>query len=370
MHLKYRNVNEAFLELVGMFNVAKDVKIEAAAMLQRQQCVLRKQPSRNGEVLRIMEPVTITYTRPWERVLMSSGRDCNPFFHLFESLWMLAGKNDVESLAYFNSGMANYSDNGKIFHGAYGDRWRNWPVADFSSKTGIPAYVYMDQLKEIIQELKADRHSRRVVLQMWDPPRDLGRETKDKPCNLVVTFDIRDETSDMRPIVVVPYLDMTVFNRSNDLIWGSLGANVVHFSFLQEFLAAKLDIHPGHYHQISNNLHTYLNKFEPSKWLDSEYTSRDWYAVTDKVHHTQLNDLEFPEVEKFVEEWQKPSVWDHAFLQTTAYPMMQAFRFHKNRDYNNAFSAIRAVKDDDWRDAGYQWLSKRRRWYEARQDQA
>jgi hypothetical protein len=35
---------------------------------------------------------------------------------------------------------------------------------------------------------------------------------------------------------------MTVTNRSNDLCWGMLGANYVHFTILQEYLAARLGV--------------------------------------------------------------------------------------------------------------------------------
>ncbi len=51
--------------------------------------------SRNGAVLQAPCPVTTVYRRPDERVLFWPERDANPFFHFMESLWMLAGRNDV-----------------------------------------------------------------------------------------------------------------------------------------------------------------------------------------------------------------------------------------------------------------------------------
>ena len=63
---------------------------------------------------------------------------------------------------------------------------------------------------------------------MWDAKQDLSHrnESKDLPCNTHVYFSIREG-----------FLDMTVCNRSNDLIWGCCGANAVHMSFLQEYVA-------------------------------------------------------------------------------------------------------------------------------------
>ena len=49
---------------------------------------------------------------PCERVLLYPERNANPFFHLYESLWMLAGRNDVAGPARYAKNMNNYSDNG------------------------------------------------------------------------------------------------------------------------------------------------------------------------------------------------------------------------------------------------------------------
>ena len=75
MEFTFKNVNEAFRELVGGIH---DRTIEAT-----------RHESRNGPVLVIEEPVTVCYENPNERVLFNTRRDANPFFHLFESLWML-----------------------------------------------------------------------------------------------------------------------------------------------------------------------------------------------------------------------------------------------------------------------------------------
>ena len=58
--------------------------------------------TRNGTALEFPTPVCTTYTHPLERVLFYPERDANPFFHLMESFWMLAGRNDVEWISKFN----------------------------------------------------------------------------------------------------------------------------------------------------------------------------------------------------------------------------------------------------------------------------
>jgi len=194
--------------------------------------------SRNGPVLKVPGPVSICYERPEERVMFWPERDANPFFHCLEALWMLAGRNDVAFVAGILPRMASFSDDGLTLHGAYGYRWRH-------------QFGY-DQLPKIAQALKEDRYDRRQVLSIWDAVGDLGTQSKDLPCNTQVYFSRTDNGT----------LDMTVTNRSNDAVWGALGANAVHFSMLQEYLATMIGCHVGKYWQVTNNLHLYLEHHE------------------------------------------------------------------------------------------------------------
>lgn len=191
-----------------------------------------EQPSRNGPVLRIPGVVVMTVTRPWERVNTMRDRDANPFFHLMEAACMLAPLNDAQFLGHFAKNIVNYSDDGATFNAFYGtrlfERWGN-------------------QLEHIVEILSKDPTSRQCVAQVWDPS-DLYQSTKDKACNVMAMFEIRDDQ-----------LNMTTINRSNDAIWGMVtGANVVHWSYFHEFVACALNLPMGHWTHVSNNLHVYV----------------------------------------------------------------------------------------------------------------
>ena len=188
-----------------------------------------REESRNGGVTVWDGPVVTHTLEPMNRVLFSPLRNANPFFHLFESLWMLGGRNDLPWVAQFNSQMKAYSDDGGATQpAAYGHRWRG--------------YFCYDQLAVIIAELRENPGSRRCVLAMWDPgmrdhhvlDHDRGPRypnsadllsavagSSDVPCNTECYFTIRDDL-----------LYMSVQCRSNDLLWGAHGANAVHFSIL------------------------------------------------------------------------------------------------------------------------------------------
>lgn len=220
--ISVRNVHEALPEAVRLLQ---------AHGIQRE--------TRNGMALVAPFPVTTEYARPTERVLFWPQRDANPFFHLAESLWMISGRDDVRFLTRYVSDFGKFSDDGETLHGAYGRRWRRaYEMRNMQD----------DQLAIIARRLRENPDDRRCVLQMWDAEADLDSSSKDVPCNLVVSFQ-RD---------VVGALDMTVFCRSNDLIWGAYGANAVHFSLLQEYLATWIGCEVGTYWQVSTNWHAYV----------------------------------------------------------------------------------------------------------------
>lgn len=206
--------------------------------------------SRNGPVLQYPRPVTTVYHKPLERVLFWPERDANPFFHLYESLWMLAGRNDVAGVKQYAGNMVNYSDDAVTLHGAYGYRWRKhfitppYPQSEFGN-----CEQSFDQLKFIADKLHKDHHDRRAALQMWDAEGDLIAPGKDVPCNMMATFQVNTEGG----------LDLTVFCRSNDIVWGAYGANAVHFAFLLEYMSYWTGIPVGRFYQVSVNWHGYVN---------------------------------------------------------------------------------------------------------------
>ena len=125
--------------------------------------------TRNGPARVFPRPVTTHYRKPLENMLFDNARDANPFFHVMESIWMLAGSNALEVPAWYAANIRMFSDDGLTLNGAYGHRWRN--------------YFYVDQLKGVINSLKNNGETRRAVLAMWDPSADLQSSSLDLPCN-------------------------------------------------------------------------------------------------------------------------------------------------------------------------------------------
>jgi len=324
--LDVRNVNDAYAYAMSTIKTLGE-KIE----------------TRNGPALRYPHPVTTVYNNPTERVLFDGVRDCNPFFHLMESMWMLAGQEDVEFLDNYNKGMKQYSDDGETFHGAYGYRWR--------TKFGF------DQLHSIIDKLKENPNDRRCVLAMWTA-RDLLADSKDIPCNDTIKFDIRDGL-----------LNMYCFNRSNDIIFGCYGANAVHFSFLQEYMAAQIGVGVGVYYQMSMDWHAYLDVLE-KKWHDN-ISEMNFYMDTESPDFIKnmvplVSDPENfeadlglfmtghnPDDEIIV------SGYDNEFFPGVAVPMALIWKMWKLGEKDAAIMMAGNIMADDWRIACQQWMERR-----------
>jgi len=315
--------------------------------------------TRTGRVLEYPHPVTTKYLCPKERVLFSPTRDANPFFHLFEALWMLGGQEDVDYVRFFNKRMMEYSDDGWRLNGAYGYRWRK--------------YFHSDQLDLAVSHLIEDPNSRRAVVTMWDSE-DLKRaieDYKDVPCNTHIYFKRKNNK-----------LNMTVLCRSNDIIWGTYGANAVHFSILQEYIASQIGIEVGDYYHVSDSYHAYEEPFHKMLPIlerhEHDYLWYDSYVGLnpDGLHYTPAPIFEDRnqadvDIENFLGYTRTfmghsvsfppaPPEYTNRFFSKTAHKMFLAWHMGQiHREYKDAISTAKEIEALDWRKASIEWLERR-----------
>lgn len=304
------------------------------------------------------EPVMTVYGRPQERVSFSVARDANPFFHLFESLWILAGRNDVGFLQIFNKKMGDYSDDGRTFHAPYG-----WRLRTHFREEGSDTSRNIDQLKLVVQLLRQDIHTRRAVMSIWDPVADLAAESKDIPCNDMIMFKYRDSQ-----------LDMLVCCRSNDAIWGAYGANVVQFSMIHEFVAAAIGIPMGVYRQLSDSFHYYpaidvcQRMFGGHDWNcdpydKGEYSERNT-VTTFPLFGSPANADDFlQQCERLCHDIEAREVNSEGymdFFQVVAIPMWIAWSMYRTTGVRSAVEFLNGnASRIDWLEAGARWLTRR-----------
>lgn len=259
---------------------------------------------------------------------------------------MLAGRRDVGWISTFNSSFKQFSDNGENFHGAYGHRWRK----HFYDECGKP----IDQITEAIEILRKNPKDRRAVLQMWDPVADLGKEGLDFPCNLSIAFRIREPGMHKDG-----ELDMTVFNRSNDIIWGAYGANSVHMSMLQEYMAACIGVMVGKYYQVSNNYHAYEEAL--SKVGNIHPMPIDPYDTHEVRSYPMVEDARTWHVDllNFIDNPREHILYSNSFFSDVAVPMAAAQHLFKQGALVNALESCKLIMATDWRRACEEWLKRR-----------
>lgn len=291
--------------------------------------------SRNGKVLRVPSPVVTCYRYPTERMLFDPTRDANPYFHIFESIWMLAGRNDVAFPAKFAAQIYQYSDDGKTLSGAYGFRWRS--------------HFEEDQLSWVIKHLKNNPSSRRAVITMWDGDTDptlVENGTKDVPCNTGIYFSMRGKN-----------LDMTVTNRSNDIVWGCYGANAVHMSMLQQFVAEALGVHVGKYYQFSNDWHVYEQHFPLVYNAD---TNQD-LGLYPTGETSLVGGNDWSKTLSLFDVWcsDPDQPFAHPYIRDTLVPMYTSWAAYKAGDREGAEDFAWKIKDGPIRVACLGWLGRR-----------
>lgn len=204
--------------------------------------------SRNGRVRELLN-TQVVIKDPQRREILTLNRKANVFAQIAETMWVLAGRNDVEWLSAYLPRALDYSDDGYTWRGGYGPRLRD-------------NHFGVDQLAHVIDVLKADPLSRRAVIAIYDPSTDAA-PGKDIPCNDFLQFQSRDGA-----------LHLTVTVRSNDLMWGWSGINAFEWSTLQEIVAHLLGITVGTLTFNIGNLHLY----EPHwpKAFSLEYEDLVW----------------------------------------------------------------------------------------------
>lgn len=187
--------------------------------------------SRNGKTkeLRMLQ---FTLQDVLSSAITTVGRKVSLPAQIAETMWVLAGRNDVGWLEYYLPRAKDFADDGAHWRGGYGPRLRGW-------------HDKIDQLGHVVKVLKEDPESRRAVFTIYDPEID-SFPGKDIPCNNWVHFLPR-----------AGRLHAHVAIRSNDLFWGWSGINQFEWSALLQVVAGLVGMQPGTITFSISSLHLY-----------------------------------------------------------------------------------------------------------------
>ena len=125
----------------------------------------------------------------------------------------------------------------------YGVQWRYWKSVGQSGET-----VQVDQLKNLVEGLKREPHSRRHIVTAWNPG-EMGAVCL-PPCPVL-----------FQCYVARNRMDMAVYQRSCDLFLG-LPFDVAGYALLQRLIAHEAGLSSGKLTFFLGDAHVYLNHLE------------------------------------------------------------------------------------------------------------
>ena len=169
---------------------------------------------------------------------------------IHELLWFLKGETN---LAYLHEHQVNiwneWADDQGELGPVYGHQWRSWPTPDGRR---------IDQIKQIIEQLKSTPNSRRIIVSAWNVA-DLPDETISPqenvrlgkmalaPCHAFFQFYVADGK-----------LSCQLYQRSCDTFLG-LPFNIASYALLTHIVAQQSDLAVGDFIWTGGDVHLYLN---------------------------------------------------------------------------------------------------------------
>jgi thymidylate synthase len=124
----------------------------------------------------------------------------------------------------------------------YGYQWRSWPA---------PGGKSIDQISQVIRQIKANPDSRRLIVSAWNPA-GVDQMTL-PPCHSLFQFYVLDGK-----------LSCQLYQRSADTFLG-VPFNIASYALLTLMVAQVCDLEPGDFVHTFGDAHIYLNHFDQVK---------------------------------------------------------------------------------------------------------
>ena len=177
-----------------------------------------------------------------------------------ELLWFLDGGTNIKYLR--ENGITiwdEWADEDGELGPIYGSQWRRWPTKDGG---------YVDQISELIKNIKNDPFSRRLILSAWNVG-DIP-DMKLAPCHVLAQFYVVENT-----------LSCQLYQRSADIFLG-VPFNIASYALLTHLIAQVTGLRVGELIHTIGDAHLYLNHLSQA----DEQSSRE----PRKLPELQLNE--------------------------------------------------------------------------------
>ena len=178
---------------------------------------------------------------------------------LHEVLWYLSGENHIRNLREKTKIWNSWADENGNLDTAYGYYWRHFPSAQ-KDENGNWVVKEVDQIKYVIDEIRRNPNSRRLVVSAWEPGNAIT--SKLPPCHYTFTFNVS-----------AGKLNCHLTQRSGDIALG-IPFNLAAYSLLTQIIAQETELGLGYFAHTIVDAHVYyaekgspMEKFDHSEGL-------------------------------------------------------------------------------------------------------
>ena len=193
---------------------------------------------------------------------------------IHELLWFLSGDSNIRYLK--ENGISiwdKWADDDGELGPVYGVQWRRWPTPDGGS---------IDQIAQIMQQLRENPNSRRILLSAWNVAEIENMALP--PCHCLFQFYVAEGK-----------LSCQLYQRSCDIFLG-VPFNIASYALLTHMLAQQADLAVGDFIWTGGDCHLYLNHLEQAdEQLSREILPLPRLAIKrrpDSVFDYQYEDFE------------------------------------------------------------------------------
>ena len=193
---------------------------------------------------------------------------------IHELLWFLKGDTNIKYLKENKVSIWDeWADENGNLGPVYGSQWRSWPTPDGQS---------IDQIKEIIRQIKETPDSRRIIVSAWN----VG-EIKNMalpPCHAFFQFYVADNK-----------LSCQLYQRSADTFLG-VPFNIASYALLTMMVAQVCKLELGDFVHTLGDAHLYLNHLEQAQ-LQISRTPRELPTMKINPAVTEILDFKYEDFE-------------------------------------------------------------------------
>lgn len=159
---------------------------------------------------------------------------------IHELLWFISGDTNIKYLKDNKVSIWDeWADENGDLGPVYGKQWRSWAAPDGRS---------IDQLSEVIETIKKNPDSRRMIVCAWNPA-DVDKMAL-PPCHCFFQFYVADGK-----------LSCQLYQRSADTFLG-VPFNIASYALLTMMIAQVCGLKAGEFVHTTGDTHIYLNHFD------------------------------------------------------------------------------------------------------------